>query len=70
MGKEYLKSAPSEYWDILGALDLGFSLEAWETMDFQYKAKILATRYVKNMIDLIIAYYDEMDERVKNNAKQ
>ena len=65
IGKEYLKSAPSEYWDVLTALDLGYELDDWFALSIETKAKITAARYVKNMIDVIERYYDEMDERLK-----
>lgn len=65
LGKEYLKSAPGEYWDMLVMFDLGYSLDTWDNLSFQDKAKILSARYVKNMIDIITSYYEEMEERLK-----
>lgn len=65
LGKEYLKSAPPEYWEVLGAIDMGYSLEEWDTMSLRNRARILASRYVKNMVEIITAYYEEMEERLK-----
>lgn len=65
LGKEYLRSAPSEYWDILSSIDLGYELNDWDTMPLRNKARIMAARHVKNMIEIITAYYEEMEERLK-----
>lgn len=70
LGKEYLKSAPGEYWDILTALDLGFDLDEWDSMELDKKARIIAARHIKNMIEIIERYYDEMDERKKQLGKK
>lgn len=70
LGKDYFKSAPQDYWDILLVMDLGYDLDQWDTKSTQTKARIIAARYLKNMIDIITTYYSEMEERAKRNAEK
>lgn len=68
-GKTSLKAAPKEYWDIGLLLELNISLAAWREYDIDDKARILAHRYIKNMIEVIDAHYREQEEIRKRISK-
>lgn len=70
LGKSALDKAPQMYWDTLLYLELGYMPQQWREMSLWDKATIIAARVVKNMIDIINAYYDEMEERLKNKGKK
>lgn len=66
LGESALRSAPGEYWDVGFLIEKGIPLSEWETWDIHHKAKVLAQRYVSNMVEVIDAYYRHQDrEREK-----
>lgn len=70
LGKDWFKSAPQEYWDALMLMDLGYDYDEWHQKSLTTRAKIIAVRYLKNMVDIITTYYEEMDERQRKNAEK
>lgn len=64
-GKTSLAQAPREYWNILMLFDMGYTLKEWDDMSVWNRARIIAIRYLKNMVETIDEYYRLMEERNK-----
>lgn len=64
VGDTCLVDINPEYMEIGIALDLGISLETWNGKSDIEKAKIIAHRQTKSMVDIIDRYRDEMRQRL------
>lgn len=68
--KSSLAKAPQEYWNILMVFDLGYTLREWDELPIQDQARCIAVRYLKNMADVLDAYYEEMEDRRKRQFEK
>lgn len=69
IGEDTIIQAPERYYDIGLALDLSIPLSDWDDLQqfsLRDKAEIRATRYLKNMVDVVERHYKLMDEKIKN----
>lgn len=64
VGDTCLVDIHPEYMEIGIAVDLGLSLEDWNKKDNIEKAKIIAHRQTKSMVDIVDRYRDEMRQRM------
>lgn len=69
IGKTALKTAPSRYFEIGAVIDMGIEPPVWESYDIHWRAEIMARRYVKNMIEVIDAYYKDQDDLKEKGNK-
>ena len=69
IGKTALQSAPGEYFEIDMIIEMGIMPEAWRGMNLHDRAKILAQRYLKNMIEIVNSHYKEQDDIIKRRMK-
>jgi hypothetical protein len=70
IGKTCLVTAPSEYWTIGAIWERGMTFHQWNAYTIEEKAKTLARMYVKSMIEVIDAHYDEEDDQKKREAEK
>jgi len=69
LGSTSLKSAPEEFYLLNEIRDMKISLISWNKLDIHEKAKIIAHRRLKSMIEIIDAYYREQDDAAKERSK-
>ena len=69
LGMTSLKEAPTEYYDIGTIVGLGWELEEWKSFSIHSRAKILARLRLKNMTEIIDAYYKHQDDAKAKQEK-
>ena len=69
IGKTALISAPQEYFNIGLIIETNIHLHHWEQYDLHRKAKVMARHYLKNMLEVINAHYNEQD-RIEEDTKR
>lgn len=69
VGKTSLKRAPSRYWQIGIIVEMNVPMITWEQYTMEQKAEIMARHYIKNMIAVVDAHYDEQDRALENLKK-
>lgn len=73
IGKTAFVQGTEEYHDMKLLMNLKIPLHEWREYPIHDKAKVIATQYLSNMMDLIDAHYRELDatmDRMKKGSKK
>lgn len=70
IGKTCLVQAPSRYHEIGAVHDMGITPELWASYSIHARAELMARRYIKNMIEVIDAFYKEKEDAKKRDEER
>ena len=65
LGKTALLDASTEYYDNLMVVEMGISLLEWRAYPLHDRAKIIACQHLKNMLAVVDAHYEALDDTMK-----
>lgn len=70
LGKTALIDAPTAYYDARMVIDMGVSLLEWRNYPIHDRARIIATKHLGNMMDVIDGHYRELDDTMERLGKK
>lgn len=70
LGDTCLRHAPSEYWEIGLACEMGIPIGEWWEIPLDERAQIMGRHYLENMVKTIDAHNREMKENLKKNQEE
>lgn len=70
LGKTCLKYAPPGYWETGFILEHNIPINLWNTFSLDEKARLMAQRYLKNMVETIDRHYEEQDNAKKRQEEK